>query len=202
MKSVFCAFASLFFILNLSAYEVLNDIGETYEIKDSDMLDEMKKAYDDIDKEALRTKIIAGVRDQLRGRLEFPSCKITQTRIIKKQQKARGFKFDEFDIDIKPPNSISNNYGLKVAYAVINVDKQKDINWFLNSFIKKNLGYKILISKGDLETKKLGKYKERFILDENLAKNANISCTPTIIIFENNQYVLQEIKISGETYGH
>lgn len=194
-KIMSCFFLCVMFVSSIKAYEVLEDIGESYPIGDSDMLSEMKKEYDKVDKKKLKEELIARIKDKLIAKNNLPFCRENRKIKIKRKQGKESFIFEDFDIRIsKKDNMDLGNLGF-VKFIVLNTENKKELAWLVKKATKDS---NILISKGNIETKALDGYKNRFILDETLIQTAQIKCTPTILTISGGEFYLEEIDITSE----
>lgn len=195
MNKLALYFLCVFFISSISAYEVLEDIGESYPIGDSDMLSEMKKEYDKIDKKKLKNELIERIKEKLVANNNLPFCRENRKIKIKKKQGREEFIFEDFDIRIKKNDRVDlENVGFE-KFFVLNTENKKELEWLVK---KAKRDSKILISKGNIETKTLEGYNNRFILDKTLIQTAQIKCTPTILIISGDDFYLEEIDITSE----
>lgn len=108
-KILVCVFISC--ALAQAAYKDLGTFGNTYDIVEKDLLDEMNKAAAKIDTNKLRYKVLESVKASLQGELNLPYCK--ENNIREKDISA----IAQYDIDI-PEGDIFIPKGTKASDMV------------------------------------------------------------------------------------
>ncbi len=194
-KILVCVFISC--ALAQAAYKDLGTFGNTYDIVEKDLLDEMNKAAAKIDTNKLRYKVLESVKASLQGELNLPYCK--ENNIREKDISA----IAQYDIDI-PEGDIFIPKGTKasdmvskklknasISYYIINLDAKEEIEHSKT----KGLPSMVLVANGDMRDERLSHFKERYIISDTLAKQLDIRCTPSIIKVSKDTLSITEIKL-------
>lgn len=188
---------SLLFFLVVScafAYYDFGVVGNTYDIVEPDAQKEMQKAYEKIDKEALKKEWEKEITKSLIGDITLPSCKKDasyKTNLLN-QVASNDIDIPEADIHIKAGTPLAPYYkNVHLKYFLINATSAKEINW-----IKKQKASNVIISEGDLNEMK--DFQEKFILNKTLQDAFNLKCTPSSFEIKDGNLIIKEYEIKED----
>ncbi|PAF53840.1 hypothetical protein BKH42_03670 [Helicobacter sp. 13S00482-2] len=181
----------LLFITNAFAYYDFGVLGNTYIIEEPDALEEMKKAYEQTDKKALKKELIDEYKKNLVGNIHLPYCKKNSTRKIDLFNKRAPYDIDieEVDIHIKAGTPLSDFYqNVHLKYALMNATSPDEFSWLKSQKVQN-----VIITEGILD--ELKKYSQKFILNTTLKDAFEFKCTPTIFEIKKGVLNIYEYEI-------
>lgn len=186
---LFCLFASSSF-----AYYDFGVVGNTYFIEEPNAMEEMKKAYEKIDKEALKKEWEKKAQETLIGNIHLPFCQENSSKKTNLSNRVAPSDIDipEADIHIKAGTPLFSFYkNINLRYILINATSIDEFNW-----LEKQKPSNVIISEGDLHD--LRKYDQKFILNKTLQDAFDLKCTPSVFEIRNGDLIVHEYKIKRE----
>lgn len=182
------------FVSNGFAYYDFGVVGNTYSIEEPSAMDEMKKAYEKIDKEALKKEWEKEAQKTLIGNIHLPFCEENTSKKTNLSNRVAPYDIDipEADIHIKAGTPLFSFYkNINLRYILINATSIDEFNW-----LEKQNPSNVIISQGDLH--ELKKYDQKFILNKTLQDAFDLKCTPSIFEIKNGDSIVREYKIKRE----
>lgn len=177
----------------LMAYKDFGIVGKTYPIKEEDALEAIQGEYKKINKKKLVLDILKSVENTLHADLNIPFCSENKTKtydLVKPLE--NDLIIPEGDIFI-PKGTIDESLKYQTAsYVVVNMLDSIDFDFYNSN------KHSLLIANGDIRDKRITSVVEKYILSEDIAKIFHITCTPSILNFENGILTIQEFYISRE----
>lgn len=180
------------FSLPLIAYQDLGIVGKTYNITESDVMEDMQEAAKKVNLAQLKLDILESVKESLiaDSNLSFCTKNATRKRDISIYSK-KDINIDEGDIHIPSGTKIAPIPQQHLSYIVLNIEEKEELEYIKSN----NMPPFILVSKGDIrKTAPLG-FKEQYILSQTLAEQLEIQCTPSIVSINGGILSIEEIYI-------
>lgn len=177
--------------LALFAFKELPQIGKTYDVSEESFIGALKRDYNALDKEAIKKKVIEQVESKLQADLSLAFCSANKSKEVKIERKLP-FEFPDFNITNELMSKQQKMFVPKTVFYIINAEEKTELEW-LNSIGNPN-AY-IIITKGNIKDKRLRKYRNKYIANEEFLAKYPLVCTPTILDISDKGTFLKEMKI-------
>lgn len=189
----------LFFLLLagfIFGIEFLGDFGKTFEIKEENGLDAIKRNAKNITKEQIEEKAKENIAKSMISDLHLPFCKANKIIYIDlKKRLLESAKRENIHItneDIKKIDLLFLN--LKVDYAILDIQDPLQI-----AFAKTKSYQNALVLGGFILDSALDFIPHRYLYNKDMQEMLNVQCTPSYVIFntETKKLEIQEIYLEG-----